>query len=119
MAARRKKLNLNLDVDHRTNHMSQQALLCRATGHVWVQRASSRAHTIKLLQLGLREFDRYCQNGCGSTWRQVWSLRERCIVENDRRYPAKGEYLMPAGSGRLHRADAIVAEVAREFAGMM
>lgn len=106
---------IRLDVDERTGAMSETALYCRSMGHRWMLRAASRSHTMKLLRDGVREFDRYCDNGCGATWRQVWDLRQRTIIENERRYPTQGAYLLPPGTGRLHRGDALVAQVAREF----
>lgn len=99
--------------------MSDEALLCRTLGHRWERKSASRKHTLELLNDGLVEYARFCANGCGCTWRQVWSINERAVVENERTYPPKGEYLMPTGSGRLRRGDAFVANVAREFAGIL
>jgi hypothetical protein len=108
-----RRFKINLDINSDTDNMSDTALLCRTFGHRWVRQASSRSRTLELLAVGCAEYSRYCENGCGSTWRQVWSFRERMMVENSRTYP-RGDYLMPAGAGRLHRADAIAANFARE-----
>ncbi len=117
--ATKRKFNIALDVDDRTTHMTEAALFCRSTGHLWQTRSASRAHTLSLLRQGLREFDRFCANGCGATWRQIWDLRARIIVENERRYPSGGDYLMPTGSGRLNRVDAIIAQTARQYADLV
>ncbi len=121
----RRRYLKSVPVDERTKDMTEAALLCRSLGHQWVMRAASRQHTLSLLRQGLREFDRECRRPhpllpnevlrCGGTWRQVWSIHERMIVENERHYPPAGAYLLPPGTGRLARADAIVAQVAREF----
>lgn len=109
MARRR----INVLVDDRTSTMTEQALICRSTGHSWQLRAQTRKQHHTLTAQGLMEFDRFCGNGCGSTWRQVWNVRERIMVENDRRYPPGGDYRMPARTGRLARADAIPSLFAR------
>lgn len=110
----RRRFAVALDIDDRTNIMSDAALLCRTFGHKWERRALSRARTLEMLKMGCREYERYCENGCGSTWRQVWSFREGRIVENERRYPSNGEYLMPKNTGRLNRNSAMMAQFARE-----
>lgn len=109
-----RRFKINLDINSNTDSMTDTALLCRTFGHKWTRQAQSRSRTLELLQVGCTEYSRFCENGCGSTWRQVWSFRERMMVENVRTYPTNGEYLMPSGSGRLHRADAIAANFARE-----
>src|SRR3954469_6297449 len=111
-----KKFNLGLDIDERTNSMSDRALYCRTWGHAWKNRAISRTQVLANLRQGMMEYNRYCDNGCGSTWRQVWSIHERMIVVNDRQYPKNGEYLMPKGQGRLRRGDAWAANLQREIA---
>lgn len=113
------KRKIAIDVDPRTGTLTENALLCRALGHKWERKSSSRMQTIKLLNEGLYEVDRYCGNGCGCTWRQVWSIKERIVVETERVYPPKGDYLLPAGSGRLRRGDAMAANVVRELAGVL
>lgn len=109
-----RRFKVELDIDDRTNVMSDQTLICRTFGHKWERRAISRARTVEMLHMGCREFERYCEHGCGSTWRQVWSFREGRMIENERRYPKNGEYLMPKGSGRLERNAAQMAQFARE-----
>lgn len=111
-----RKFRIKLDIDERTNSMSSQALLCRALGHTWTLRSQSPARFRELARMGMREFDRVCSNNCGSTWRQLWNVRERVMVENERRYPHGGEYLLPPGTGRLSRGEAITAQFARELA---
>lgn len=111
-----RRLKIAINVDDRTNALTDEALICRTFGHKWERRSASRRRTLELLETGLVEYNRYCGNGCGGTWRQVWSIDQRAMVENDRQYPKNGEYLLPKGSGRLHRGDAFVANFAREFA---
>lgn len=109
--ARRFKVSLN--IDDRTNEMTDEAVVCRAWGHKWERRAASRKRTMELLDRGLVEYVRYCEHGCGCTWRQVFNLNGHC-VENDRQYPKGSEYLMKPGSGRMRRQDAFPAMFARE-----
>lgn len=117
--AGRKKTKVTLDIDDRTEPMSDEALICRTFGHKWERRSSSRTRTLQMLREGLVEYFRYCEHGCGSTWRQTWSITSRSIVENERNYPKNGAYLMPKGAGRLHRGDAFVANFARENPGLL
>ena len=102
-------------MDERTDEMSEAALLCRAVGHTWMMRGMTRRRYRELIAEGLWEFDRYCENGCGSTWRVLFRARDGEILENERRYPTGGSYLMKPGSGRLHRNSARAAHVARQF----
>jgi hypothetical protein len=108
---------LNLTVDDRTDGMSDEALVCRSFGHRWTLRAISRSRFQELISQGLTEYVRYCENGCGSTWRQVWDVRSGDVVENDRRYPSRGEYLAPVGQGRVRRPQARIASFARQYPG--
>lgn len=108
-----RRIRLSVSVDDRTTQMTEQALICRSSGHAWQTRARTRKRTHELASQGLMEFDRYCGNGCGSTWRQVWNVVERVMVENERRYPTGGEYLMKPGNGRMSRADAVPSLFAR------
>lgn len=110
---------ITIDVDARTESMSDEALLCRTLGHKWELKALSRKRILELLDEGQREFQRYCGNGCGCTWREVWSIREKVRVISERTYPPNNDYLMPAGSGRLRRGDAFAANLARELAGIV
>lgn len=107
------KLNFNLDIDDRTNEMSEEALFCRSRGHKWGDRGITRKRYAELLADAMMEDNRYCENGCGSTWRQVWSLRTGEILVNDRDYPKGGEYRAPKGQGRVLRAQARIARFAR------
>lgn len=111
----RRKIRLGLAVDDRTQHMSDEALVCRRLGHKWALKGLPRKRFLELLDKGLTEDRRYCEHGCGSTWTQVWDVRTGKIVEMERKYPARGEYLLPPGSGRLHRDDARVAAFARQY----
>lgn len=111
MAARR--LRLGLKVDERTEFLSDEALFCRRYGHKWTLKAMSRKRFAELIALGQTEDLRYCDNGCGSTWRQLWDVSNGQILENECTYPKGGEYLLPTGSGRLNRDDARVADFAR------
>lgn len=108
------RLKINLEIDSRTDGLTDEALLCRTFGHRWQRRSSSRSRTLELLAVGCTEYFRYCENGCGSTWRQIYSFRERAIVEQERYYPGGGQYLLPKNSGRLSRNDAREAQFVRE-----
>lgn len=114
MSAARSML-AQLDVDERTNGLSDEALVCRSFGHKWERRSHTRRRALELLAQGLVEYQRVCENGCGCTWRQVFSLKDRMIVENERSYPKGGDYLMPSNSGRLARNEAWTANVVREL----
>lgn len=110
----RRNNRLNLSVDSRCDALSDEALFCRTHGHKWAVKALSRARFADLIRNGHSEFSRYCEHGCGSTWRQLWDVRTGQVLENERYYPRGGEYLMPLGSGRLHRPEARVAQFARQ-----
>lgn len=110
-----KAVRLGLQVDDRTGSMSDEALYCRRYGHKWTVKAISRRRFQELIQAGHNEDNRYCENGCGSTWRQLWDVRSGEVLENERDYPRNGEYLLPTGSGRLHRNEARVALFARQY----
>jgi hypothetical protein len=110
-----RKVKLGLNVDERTSHMSDEALFCRKHGHKWGLKALSRKRFLELVEQGHQEDNRFCENGCGGTWRQLWDVHTGEVLENDRDYPKNGEYLMPPGSGRLHRNAARVAQFARQY----
>lgn len=109
-----RRFKIALDVDDRTADMSDEALMCRTLGHKWERRARSRKRTLELLKNGLVEYARYCEHGCGCTWRQVWDIERRMVVENERYYPKNGAYLAPPNSGRITRSSAFPAFFARE-----
>lgn len=111
MATRRK---LRVQYDDRANNLSDEALTCRSLGHKWEIKAQSGRRFHELYAQGLVEYERFCGHGCGSTWRQVWDLRRKEMVENERSYPKGGEYLMPTGTGRMARGEAVVAAFARQ-----
>lgn len=108
-----RRFKVKLDIDSRTEVMTDEALVCRAWGHKWERRAASRKRTLELLEKGLAEYLRYCENGCGCTWRILIDLSGH-VVEQERTYPKNGAYRMPSGSGRLSRASAFPAFFARE-----
>jgi hypothetical protein len=114
-----RRFKIALDLDERTSALSDAALVCRTFGHKWERRALSRSRVTELLKVGCAEYYRYCEHGCGSTWRQVWSFRERMMVENERTYPKNGEYLLPSGTGRLDRAAAREAQFVREYTDLL
>ncbi len=110
----RRRISLGLAVDDRTAHMTETALFCRRYGHKWALKATTKRRFNELVARGQQEDHRYCENHCGASWRQLWDLGTGQVLENEREYPKNGEYLLPAGSGRLHRNDARVALFARE-----
>lgn len=105
---------LRLVVDDRTGNLTDQALICRTFGHKWGLSGIPRSRFLSLLAKGQGEYNRYCENGCGSTWRQLWDVRTGEVLENERNYPKNGEYLLPSGTGRMHRTSARVANFARQ-----
>lgn len=111
----RGKNRLNLRVDSRCDNLTDEALFCRTFGHKWVRKAMSRRRFQELIANGQSEYNRYCENGCGSTWRQLYDVATGEILEQERQYPTGGEYLLPTGSGRLRRNEARVANFAREY----
>lgn len=111
--SRKAKPYLDIEVDGRTAHMSEVALYCRKRGHKWEERGMSRRHYNELIAQRVMEEDMYCDNGCGSTWFLSYSTRTGEILENKRSYPKTGDYLMPPGEGRLDRATARLAHLAR------
>lgn len=110
----RRRNAVNLDVDERTETMSDQALICRSRGHKWGDRGLTRKRYQELIRDGLWEDALYCENGCGYTKSIVWELRSGSIVSVTAQYPQDGSYLLPKGvSGRLNRDSARVARVSR------
>lgn len=107
---------LGLNIDDRTDGLSDEALYCRTFGHLWVQKGIGRKRFQELIAQGHAEYHRYCDNGCGSTWRQLWDVHTGEVLENDRRYP-RGDYLLKAQSGRLKRSSARIAQFARTYPG--
>ncbi len=79
-----RRARLGLTVDDRTVHLSQIALYCRRFGHDWQLKATTKRRFNELLDLGQQEDNRYCGNGCGSTWRQLWDLSTGEVLENER-----------------------------------
>lgn len=69
--ATRRRFKIGLQIDDRTSDMSTQALYCRRHGHKWNEKAMSRKRYLELIQLGQNEEVKYCENGCGATWRQT------------------------------------------------
>lgn len=113
-----RKLIKELDVDERTDTLSDEALKCRARGHKWGDRGITRRQYNELLNEGLWMDAMFCENGCGCTWTITWSLRTGEIVENKREYPRTGDYLLKPNSGRLNRSNARVAAAARRLAAV-
>ncbi len=109
------KRRLGLKVDERARNLSEEALFCRRFGHDWKLQAMTKRRFNELIALGQQEDNRYCANGCESTWRQLWDLRTGEVLENERTYPSGGAYLMPPGSGRMDRKEARVALFARQY----
>lgn len=106
------------NVDERTDDLSDAALSCRRRGfHLWVEKAQSLRRFNNLAAQGLLEEDKYCNEGCGATWRQVWDVRNDELVEVERHLP--DDYKMPKGTGRMPRSAARAAYFlrrARSFA---
>ena len=108
-------LQLQLDVDDRTEQMSDAALRCRARGHKWEEQALSRRRVIALVRQGQEETILYCERGCGATVHELVEIASGDVLKVKREYPEGGEYRMPPGSGRLRRSSARVASFARRY----
>ena len=109
---RRSRVRLGLTVDDRTEHLSETALACRRFGHDWKLKSTPRRRFLELIKAGHQEDVWYC--ACQSTKRVLWDVSNGEILETERTYPKNGEYLLPSGSGRLHRNAARVALFARQ-----
>jgi hypothetical protein len=112
-----KKPLLTLVVDERTDDLSDEALYCRSWGHRWELRPLSGARFQELLSKGLTESFRYCDNGCGSEWIELYDVETFEVRQTIRKYPKKSDhsnYLITPGSGRLPRREARKANFARQ-----
>lgn len=108
-----RRLKLGLQIDSRTDDVTDEALFCRAYGHRWYVKPMSETRLRETLRHGLIESDRYCENGCGSEWLEIIDAKTFETVQSRRRY-ADG-YLMKANSGRLPRPEAKKSRFARQF----
>jgi hypothetical protein len=116
MATRSRLSKINLDVDERTEQMSDEALVCRSRGHKWGDRGLTRKRYQQLIKDGLWEDALYCENGCGYTKSIVWELRSGNIISQTQAYPSDGSYLLAKGfTGRIRRDSARVARVSRQI----
>lgn len=112
----RPKLGFTIEVDDRTGELSDEALFCRSRGHKWGDKGMTRKEYAQLMSDGLWADNLYCENGCGSGRKIIWSLRTGEILEEKREYPKGGDYLLKKNSGRLPRAAARMARGARQIA---
>lgn len=111
-----RQLIKDLDVDERTSELSDEALVCRSRGHKWEDRALTRKRYAEMLMEGFMIDAMYCGHGCGCTWEITWAVRNGEVIESKREYPRDRSYLLPSGTGRLHRNNARVARAARSLA---
>lgn len=108
-----RRVKLGLQIDDRTDQVSDEALYCRAYGHRWYMKPMSESRLRETLRNGLIESDRFCENGCGSEWLEIVDARTFETVQTRRRY-AEG-YLISPGSGRLPKPEAKKSRFARQF----
>lgn len=108
-----RQITIELDVNPDTEEMEGEALHCRSFGHVWKVYEPPKSEQMKQLAEGLITYDRECINQCGCTWSTTYSVPDFKPVRDKRSY--QGGYLMPAGKGRLARADALAARFARQY----
>lgn len=111
MAARR--LKLRISADERTDPISDESLLCRSNGHRWVSRPWSEARLRETLKKGVIENERWCENGCGSTWSEVLDANTFETLSAKRSYAS--DYLLKPGNGRIRRPDARKSMFVRNF----
>lgn len=107
------RVKIGLTVDDRTSEMSTTAIRCRRYGHRWDLKATPRKRYLELLRRGIAEENRYCSNGCGGTWQEVFDINSGSVLEKVKKYPTTDDYRMPRGTGRLSRDAARVALFAR------
>jgi hypothetical protein len=105
-------------LDERTNNISDEGLVCRAYGHRWIRVPQPHDAVLKLARKGLAEAVRVCENGCGSQWLETYSLHSFETVESKRHYGDRS-YLLPHGTGRLHRQEARKAEFGRMYPALV
>lgn len=103
---------VTLDIDTRTDTMSEEALRCRARGHAWDDAPISRVRRLELLRLGQVEELLVCLR-CRGTWSIVRELPSFEVVSQVRRYAEPETYLVAKGSGRMRRIEAGKALFAR------
>ncbi len=103
---------LKLTLHDATNDMDDEALLCRAEGHLWQRYELSEAELRRQLAEGYFERRSVCDRGCGV---ELYVLKDAITHETVRRtytFPKEG-YKMPPGGGRLRRAEASKAQFVR------
>ncbi len=112
---RSKASGFTLQVDTRTDKMSEAALTCRSLGHAWDRRPLTKPRRLELLTQGLTERVRVCLR-CASVRTVVRRLPSYEEVSDSIVYANAHEYLVPKGTGRLARAEADKAMFVREMA---
>ncbi len=108
-----RRVRLGLQIDERTDIISDAALTCRSYGHTWILQPMSEAQLRITLKNGVIENQRFCDNGCGTEWLEIIDAHTFKTVINKRTY-ASG-YLITPGSGRLPRYEAKKSRFARQF----
>lgn len=108
-----RRIRLGLVTDERTAQISDEALVCRSTGHRWIVKPQSEQRLRVTLVNGIIELDRFCDNGCGSSWLDVLDARTFEVLETRRRYSS--DYLIKPGYGRLPRNEARKSNFVRQF----
>jgi hypothetical protein len=94
--------------DERTRHMSAEALGCRAGAHSFPPLLSALVGAKPSPSApGAVRVTRSCIGDCGTDKVQEFNIRSRELVSSKLIYASDGSYLMPGGSGRMLRAEAL------------
>ncbi len=108
-----RRTKLALTTDERTESISDESLTCRENGHDWKVKPYSEATLRMWLRNGVIEKDRWCGNGCGSTWTEHIETKNFTVILTKRNYSK--DYLLKPGSGRLPRNEARKAGFVRSW----
>jgi hypothetical protein len=111
-----KPTQVRLQLDHRTNDMTEEALECRGWNHLWQRQTLPPNQVLAMLAQGYAEAVRNCR--CGAVWRQVYDANSFDVVLDRHDYPNTG-FKVPPGTGRLNKREARKAAFAREHPGLV
>ncbi len=103
-----------IEVDYRTEEMSETTLQCRAMGHAWQHVPLTVARRLELLQVGQTERIRICLR-CEAEKTIRRDLPSYDVTYVNIKYKDPEGYLVPAGTGRMRRQEADKAMLAEEM----
>lgn len=99
---------IRVEVDERTETMTDEALLCRDLRHAWAPVSQGASRRRELLRLGQTERVLRCTRGCGTTKSQIFELPRFNVLKTKMDY-ADGYLLTVRGTGRISSDDARAA----------